>query len=140
MDTNQRLERIEQTQKEQSQTQKEHSQTLKEHSQTLKEHGQTQKEHSRILKKHSRKLDDLRRRLDTLQEDVNELKEAGGRRDETLAFIIEKIDDYREEGRRHLEVLLEHHRGEMAAIRDAVTGNRERLEDHEDRLVDLESA
>ena len=106
----------------------------------LESHGRKIDENICKLEENGRKIDENTRQIDHLQLDVTELKEAGRRRDETLTYIINKIDDYREEGRRHLGILLERHDETMRTLLEGIQGNRDRVTDHEARIQKLESA
>lgn len=76
--------------------------------------------------RNSRKIDENARKLD--------------RHDDLLAFIIKKMDENQEEIRRLFGVKDEQHSSDLKGLGEGVRSNRERLDDHEGRLEDLEAS
>ena len=72
--------------------------------------------------------------------DVAELKTdvAGLKAD--VSFIIVKMNEYQEENRRHFLVLMEHHSSQISTVGEGIRANRDRIDDHESRILKLEAS
>ena len=60
--------------------------------------------------------------------------------EDTLGFIVERLDFYLDQTQRHIEVLNEQNESHLQAQGEGVKLNRKRLENHEVRIGRLESA
>jgi hypothetical protein len=84
------------------------------------------------------------RRLVRIEDDVQELKDGQkrleGGQEKYFKILIDTINQYRAEDQRHIEVLMEHHKSETASFGEGFKSNRERLDDHEVRIQDLEAS
>jgi peptidoglycan hydrolase CwlO-like protein len=85
-------------------------------------------------------VQDLKEGQRRLEDDVQDLKAGQKRLEGHLEFVIERLDQMHEESDRRFGILLEHHRKEKAQQGEGVRANRERLDDHEVRIQDLEAS
>ena len=79
-------------------------------------------------------------RFERLDEKVDRNSRKLDRHDDLLAFIIKKMDENQEEIRRLFGVKDEQHSSDLKGLGEGVRSNRERLDDHEGRLEDLEAS
>lgn len=83
--------------------------------------------------------------VSTLKDDVKKLKlgqerleERLKRNEDTLAFMVKTMDRYQAENKRYFEVLIEQNRSGRGVQGEGIRANRERLDEHEIRIRDLE--
>ncbi len=84
----------------------------------------------RILGQHSERFDEIDKSLAELKSDNRSIQD-------TLAFLVEHAMGAEERMKRHTEMLLEHFRSDLRALRE---DQRYRLDDHETRIRRLEDA
>lgn len=82
----------------------------------------------------------IERRFDKLETDVDEWKADLEELKAGLSIIIKKMNDYQEENRRHFQVLMEHYSSEIRTVGEGIRANRDRLDDHESRILKLEAS
>ena len=113
--------------------QAEHSERLDQHTERLDRHTEILDRHTEILDQHTEILDRHTKKLDRLNEDMTFVVT-------TLTRLVDWSEQVEERQQRHIEMLLEQARSDSRALVESISGNRERLDEHEVRLDRLEEA
>ena len=99
---------------------------LAEHDGTLAEHSETLADHSERLIRIENTQAEHGKKLDRLGEDVS--------------FLVQAFNRTEEQHRRYYEMILEAFRSEIRAFGEGIRHNRERIDDHEVRIDQLEAS
>jgi len=78
----------------------------------------------------------LKEDVAVLKTDMVEVKQTLNSHGEILSFMVEKLD----QTHRYFDVMLEQHRDECSRIMEVFESNRDRLNNHEDRIGRLEAS
>ena len=98
-----------------------------------------------------KRLDRMESDIDVLKGDVKELKVGqerlehevqGIRKDQEKHFklLFDTLNEFRVEDQRHIEMLSEKHKSDLATQGEGFKSNREQLDDHEVRIQRLEAS
>lgn len=87
-----------------------------------------------------KRLDRIESKVDENSNDIKELKGDNRSMKEDIAFIIKQMDQNQREIRRLFGVKDEQVASDLKGLGDGVRANRDRLDDHESRIRDLEAS
>lgn len=79
-------------------------------------------------------------RLDQAGREADSQDEQWKRLDDRFALLIRTMVKNHDEIKRYFEILIEQHRAEMRSQGEGYRANRDRLDDHEERIQDLEAS
>ena len=118
----------------------ENARKIEENGRKIEENGRKIEENSRKIEENGRKIDENGTRLDRVEAKLDT-------HDEYFVVLIKMMNDYskkmdenQEEIRRLFGVKDEQHSSDLKGLGEGIQFNRERLDDHEGRLEDLEAS
>ena len=116
------------------------SRKIDENARKIEENGRKIEENARKIDENGRKIDENGKRLDRVEAKLDT-------HDEYFVVLIKMMNDYskkmdenQEEIRRLFGVKDEQHSSDLKGLGEGVRSNRERLDEHEGRLEDLEAS
>ena len=118
----------------------ENSRKIDENARKIDENGKKIDENSRKIDENGRKIEENGRKIDENGKRLDRVEAKLDKHDELFVFIIRKMDENQEEIRRLFGVKDEQHSSDLKGLGEGVRSNRERLDEHEGRLEDLEAS
>ncbi|MCA9775688.1 MAG: hypothetical protein KC800_03195 [Candidatus Eremiobacteraeota bacterium] len=99
------------------------------------------------MKEDSERIGRIEMRVEALQDGQAKLEKGQQnleqrfeRLSDDVTFVIQTLDRHHEEMKRYFGILIEQFRGEMEAHGEGYRANRDRLDDHEERIENLEAS